>query len=194
MSKAVLLSGGIESIILAYDIKPSLAITIDYGQESFNSELKASKYVCEKLSINHEVIKVNVLETLEKLPSNNEWIPYRNQFIITLSSMLCVNKNITQLYIGSILEDNKFKDGCSLFVEKINELLSFQEGDIEVLAPYINISIFELIENVNVPINLISVAHSCTESNIACGQCNSCFKYYEVFEKLKEINKREDND
>lgn len=190
MSKAVLLSGGIESIILTYDIKPSLAITIDYGQSSFDSEFKASQYVCRMLSLKHEVIDVNISNLLKKIYNNkDEWIPYRNQFIITMASMLCIKKNITQLYIGSIVEDNKFKDGCPMFIEKMNELLSFQEGKIEIIAPYINISIFDLIKKVNMPpINLMSIAHSCTESNIACGQCNSCIKYYEVFEILK--NKR----
>ena len=53
MKTALLLSGGIESTILAYEYKPDIAITIDYGQASANSEIKASKYICNKLNINH---------------------------------------------------------------------------------------------------------------------------------------------
>lgn len=194
MSRAVLLSGGIESIILTYDFKPTLAITVNYGQKSFKSELKASQYVCEKLSINHKVIDINISSFFVKLSETGEWIPYRNQLLITLASMICIKENITQLYIGSILEDSKFKDGKVGFIERMNELLSFQEGDLKLISPYINMSIFDLIKKVSVPISLISIAHSCTESNIACGQCNSCFKYYEIFEFFKNRNMELKND
>lgn len=192
MSKGILLSGGIESIILAYEINPSLAITINYGQESFKSELKASQYICERLSINHEIIVVDISKVLVKLDNSEEWIPFRNQFIITVASILCIQKKIKKLYIGSVLEDNKFKDGSQGFVERMNSLLSSQEGNIKLIAPYINISIFDLIKRIDIPLNLISIAHSCTKSNIPCGQCQSCCKYYEVFELLKKIKKNKE--
>jgi 7-cyano-7-deazaguanine synthase len=186
MSKAVLLSGGIESIILTYDIRPSLAITVDYGQKSATSEIKASQFICKKLEIPHEIIKVDISTFINRLSNTkDEWIPFRNQFIITLSSIVCIEKEISELYIGSILEDSKFKDGSSDFIKKMSDLLSLQEGNLKLIAPYHNISIFDLVEKINIPLSLISIAHSCTSSNIPCGQCNSCFKYYEVFEILK---------
>ena len=47
----VLLSGGLDSLVsLAIAVKSSsevLAITFNYGQKSFNSELKASKDIVE---------------------------------------------------------------------------------------------------------------------------------------------------
>ena len=66
MKTALLLSGGIESTILAYEYKPDIAITIDYGQASANSEIKASKYICNKLNINHIILDVNILKYFNK--------------------------------------------------------------------------------------------------------------------------------
>ncbi len=189
MIKAVLLSGGIESILLTYDVKPDIAITVDYGQKSANSEIKSSKYICNKLNILHKIIKVNLsLDELTYYEENKEWIPFRNQFLITIVAMNLFKYKIKELYIGSILDDNKFMDNRKDFINAINQLLEYQEGKIKVIAPYIDKSILNIIKTTNIPLNIISVAHSCTDSNIPCGKCQSCLKNATVIYTLRNRN------
>ena len=59
MGKAILLSGGIDSIALAYWKRPDLAITINYGQKPAIAELRSSEAVCKILQIEHVIIKVD---------------------------------------------------------------------------------------------------------------------------------------
>jgi 7-cyano-7-deazaguanine synthase len=56
MKKAVLLSGGVDSICLTYGILPDIAYTIDYGQTVAEREIYVSKYICNELNIEHKVI------------------------------------------------------------------------------------------------------------------------------------------
>jgi 7-cyano-7-deazaguanine synthase len=49
MAKAILLSGGIDSIALAYWQRPDIAITIDYGQAPAQAEINASTAVASAL-------------------------------------------------------------------------------------------------------------------------------------------------
>ncbi|SSU63407.1 7-cyano-7-deazaguanine synthase [Acinetobacter baumannii] len=59
MKKCLLLSGGIDSFCLAFLQRPDIAITIDYGQSAAEAEIRSSEFVCKKLGIIHEIIKVD---------------------------------------------------------------------------------------------------------------------------------------
>ena len=57
--KAILLSGGMDSIALAYWLRPEIAITLDYGQRAAEAEIKAAAKVAGALGIEHSVISVD---------------------------------------------------------------------------------------------------------------------------------------
>ena len=59
LKKGILLSGGIDSICLAFGIKPKIAYTIDYGQTVAEREIYVSKFICKELNIEHKVIRVD---------------------------------------------------------------------------------------------------------------------------------------
>jgi 7-cyano-7-deazaguanine synthase len=181
---ALLLSGGIESTILAYEYKPDIAITIDYGQASANSEIKASKYICNKLNINHIILDVNILKYFNK--KIEEWIPYRNQYLLTLATMILAEYEISELLIGTISTDKIHPDGSIEFIESFNNLLQIEKPRIKVIAPLIMLTSDELLEKTNIPLSLLSIAHSCTESSFPCNKCKSCKKYYDFFYKYKK--------
>ena len=54
--KGLLLSGGMDSIALAWWLRPEQAITVDYGQLAAIAETRTSRQVCEELGIGHTVI------------------------------------------------------------------------------------------------------------------------------------------
>jgi len=199
MKKAILLSGGMDSIALTYWYRQeiSLAFTVNYGQKSAHKEIEVSKNVCAQLNIMHEILEVdcNSLGSGEMSngPVSNlsvapEWWPYRNQLLITLVSMKAMTHNIRTLFFGAVKTDCKFKDGTYNFFKILNMLLKMQEGAMEVLTPAIRLSTFELIVKSKIPESLLLNAHSCHKGNDPCGICNGCIKYIDVIENLKNRN------
>lgn len=189
IKKGVLLSGGNDSICLTYGIKPEIAYTIDYGQTVAEREIYVSKYVCEELNIKHKIIKVDCKslgsgtlansENLSFSPSE-EWWPYRNQLIITLALMQAIKDNIKELHLATVKSDEFHKDGTKQFYEYINKLVSFQEGEISIKCETNEFYSHELAKKYNVPLELLSIAHSCHISNTACGKCSGCIKQMRV--------------
>jgi len=189
MKKAVLLSGGVDSICLTYGIKPEIAYTIDYGQIVANREIYVSNYICELLNIEHKVITVDCKhlgsgsladsKTSDVSPSK-EWWPFRNQLLVTLAAMQSIKDSVNEIYLASVKSDNFHKDGTKDFYTLINNLLSYQEGYIRVICPTLDNYSHELIEKYNVPKKFITMAHSCHISNLACGKCSGCIKQLKV--------------
>nr|AGU11099.1 ExsB [uncultured organism] len=189
MKKAILLSGGIDSICLIYGLNPDIAYTIDYGQIVAEREIYVSKFICKELGIIHKIIKVDCRDlgagtlansdNLSVSPSE-EWWPFRNQLLITLASMQGIKDGISELYLASVKSDNFHKDGTKIFYNLTNELVSFQEGGIKVFCPTLDYYSHELVNKYKVPLKLLSIAHSCHTSNIACGRCSGCIKQLKI--------------
>lgn len=194
-SKAILLSGGMDSISLAYWYKPKYAFTIDYGQRPAKAEIAASSKVASLLNIHHEIIKVDCSDLGRgdlsgKPPSNlskSEWWPYRNQLLITLACMKAISLDlkISEIMVASVKGDSRHKDGTKGFYKKINDLMHYQEGKIRVLYPVISKTTEGLIKESKIPYDILFWAHSCHTSNTPCGDCPGCRKYLYVLKKLK---------
>ncbi|TDS52417.1 7-cyano-7-deazaguanine synthase [Myroides indicus] len=189
LKRAILLSGGIDSISLAYNLKPEIAYTINYGQTVAEREIYVSEYICKVLNIKHKVISVDCSslgsgtlankKNLKSSPSE-EWWPFRNQLLITLSAMQAINDGVSEIYLASVKSDKFHTDGTKKFYDLINETVVFQEGNIKILCPTLELYSHELVQNFNVPLELISIAHSCHISNLACGKCSGCTKQLRV--------------
>lgn len=193
MIKAILLSGGMDSISLAYWKKPSVAITIDYGQLPAATEIRASKIIADALHMEHHVIKIDCSslgsgDLLNQSPidisPSTEWWPYRNQLLVTFALMRGIKLGITEVMVASVKSDGFHKDGTAQFYNSINNLSVYQEGGISVTAPCVGLTTAELISLSGVPKDLLLWAHSCHKSNIACGNCRGCNKYAQV---MKEV-------
>lgn len=193
MSKAILLSGGLDSTSLAYWIRPELALTIDYGQAAAETEIKTSAIVAKELGIEHHVIAIDCSklgsgdlinrEAIDESPSS-EWWPYRNQLLITLACMKAISFGVKELMVGSVKSDGFHKDGTSNFFQLINDLMEYQEGNIRISCPCIGLSTVELIKVSAIPKSLLHWAHSCHTSNIPCGNCRGCNKYEQTLTQL----------
>lgn len=197
MSKAILLSGGIDSVALAYWLKPEIAITLNYGQRPAEAEIRASKAVAKALKIAHYVIEIDCSslgsgdlsndDAIGVAPSS-EWWPYRNQLLITLACMKAISLGITELMTASVRSDGFHKDGTEKFYELINDLMVFQEGNIRITSPAIHLSSVELIKKSGIPKSILYWAHSCHKSNVPCGNCRGCNKYRQtIFELVQYV-------
>ncbi|KMZ12166.1 Queuosine Biosynthesis QueC ATPase [Candidatus Burkholderia humilis] len=186
MTHALLMSGGQDSIALAYWIRPSLAITVNYGQIPADAEIRAAAAVCSALDIPHEVVHADCAavgsgDLSGKHPMSiapvPEWWPYRNQPILTLAAGVALHYRATNLLLGTVSTDASHTDGTQAFIEQASRLFALQEGASQVSASAIEMTSSELIKRADVPMHVLAWAHSCHRSNIACGQCRGCIKH-----------------
>ncbi len=194
---ALLLSGGMDSIALLYWKRPDIALTIDYGQKCAEAEIRSAVYACEQLNINHHILYIDGSslgsgdmsgEDPHPLAPQTDWWPYRNQFLITVSAMRLIKVGVSKILIGSVKTDEQFKDGTKEFIQLINELISFQEGNITVEAPASDMSTSELISKSQIPMALLYCSHSCHTGNVACGQCRGCQKYMFIMDQITDTS------
>ncbi len=191
----ILLSGGMDSICIAYWKRPAYAFTINYGQKSAAAEIHAASQISKILNMKHYVINIDCSslgtgdlsgnEQLSLAPAS-EWWPYRNQLLVTLACMKGISIGLEKLIVGSVKTDSFHIDGSREFYEKINDLIKLQEGNIEIDCPALNMNTVELIKVSKIPISLLRWAHSCHTSNEPCMRCHGCQKYLYVMQELNE--------
>lgn len=194
LKTALLLSGGMDSVAIAWWKRPDFAITIDYGQRAAEGEIKASAQVAKELGIAHEVVRVDCSPlgsgdmagvAADHVAPTTEWWPYRNQLLITLVGMRAIAMQVETLFIGTVRSDgSSHADGTPRFVQKMDELMAYQEGHLRVSAPAIEYSTAQLVRHAGVPPGVLAWAHSCHKADIACGNCRGCNKYRETYLEL----------
>lgn len=197
MKTALLLSGGMDSLCVAWWKRPSVGITIDYGQLAAGAETISSRAVCEALGIEHHVLNVDCgllgSGDMAGAPANtlapaSDWWPYRNQMLVTFASMKAISLGVQHVMLGTVRSDASHRDGTADFIDAMNRLLSLQEGSLTLSAPAITMSTVELVRMCGVPRELLSWAHSCHKTDVSCGACRGCNKYFEVWKELGKWN------
>lgn len=193
MTTGLLLSGGMDSLCLAWWKRPQIAFTIDYGQLPATAEITAAQAICERLSIQHRVLQIDCLslgtgDMAGTAPNvfapASDWWPYRNQLLVTLAAMKAIALGVKELWLGTVKSDASHGDGTLAFVSAMSDLLTLQEGNMTLGAPAINLSTVDLIKRSGVPREFLAWAHSCHKANVACGNCRGCNKYFEVLREL----------
>lgn len=193
MKTGLLLSGGMDSLCIAWWKRPNVAITIDYGQLPAAAEIAASTAICQQLGIEHHILRIDCrslgsgdmagAEASVHAPAT-DWWPYRNQLLVTLAAMKCIGLGVTHLLIGTVKSDGSHRDGTPTFVAAISNVLALQEGGLQVEAPAIDMTTAELARESGVPAGVLAWAHSCHKADVACGDCRGCNKYFEVLREL----------
>jgi 7-cyano-7-deazaguanine synthase len=190
---ALLMSGGMDSISIAWWKKPDVAIFVDYGQLPAAAEEAAGAAACETMGISYEVLRADCASlgsgSMAGSPASSlapvpEWWPFRNQLILTIAGIAALRLGIKELLIGALKTDGQHSDGRIEFVERISELMHMQEGGLTVSAPAIEMNAEELVRTSGIPKDVLAWAHSCHVSEFACGQCRGCLKHYDTWKAL----------
>lgn len=197
MSAALLLSGGMDSTVLAWLTRPSLAITIDYGQLAAEAELRAARAVAHAIGIEHRFISMRLPQLgsgdMAGQPAHpdapaSDWWPFRNQLLITVAGMAALQHGCTRLVIGTVASDAQHQDGTQEFVDRMDALMSAQEGGLRIEAPAIAWSTVELVTKSGIPRPILAWSHSCHRANTPCCACRGCMKQFDVIEQLREAD------
>lgn len=193
MTTVLLLSGGMDSLAIAWWKRPDHAITIDYGQKAAAAEKSASAAICAELGIKHHIVSVDCKSlgsgdmagaAADAAAPASDWWPYRNQLLVSLAAMRAIALGAKTLYIGTVASDESHKDGTVDFVRMIDALVSYQEGGLRIVAPAIELTTVELVHEAKVPASLLAYAHSCHKANVPCSNCRGCNKYAESMAAL----------
>lgn len=193
MKTGLLLSGGMDSLCIAWWKRPDVAVTIDYGQLTAAAEISASMAICQQLGIEHHILRIDCrslgsgdmagVEASVHAPAT-DWWPYRNQLLVTLAAMKSIGLGVTHLLIGTVKSDGSHRDGTPTFVAAISNVLALQEGGLRVEAPAVDMTTADLARESGVPAGALAWAHSCHKADVACGDCRGCNKYFEVLREL----------
>lgn len=190
----ILLSGGMDSIAVAYWKRPNYAFTVNYGQKAAEAEIHSATQVCRALQIDHHIIHVDCSklgsgemsqsESLDISPAM-EWWPYRNQLLVTLACMKGLSFGISEMFVGSVASDKVHADGRREFYNVLSSLMELQEGNVKISCPAIELSTVQLIRAAELPRSLLYWAHSCHTNTEPCGNCNGCRKYLSTLQQLE---------
>src|SRR3546814_5262780 len=196
--KGLLLSGGMDSVAIAWWKRPNIAYTIDYGQKPAAGEIAAARAVCNTLNIPQRVISVDCsalgsgdmagIHPASVAPVS-EWWPFRNQLLITLAAMAAVTDGVGELMLGALSTDGLHADGRLEFIQGISALLELQEGTIRVSAPAIHLDASALIQASRITHEILAWAHSCHTANEACGDCHGCRKHFHTRSEERRVGK-----
>lgn len=193
MKRALLLSGGMDSLALAWWKRPAVAITVNYGQLAADAEIAASSAICRELGIDHHIVTVDCRSLgsgdmagaqADAHAPATDWWPYRNQMLVTLAAMKAISLGVQTMYLGTVKSDGAHQDGTVEFIDAISRLMALQEGAMTIEAPAIELSTAELIKIAGLPTNMLAWAHSCHKANVVCGNCRGCNKYFEVWDEI----------
>lgn len=203
----VLLSGGLDSLVsLAlgkdeYNIK--LALTFDYGQKSVESEISASKKICQYFNIEHKVIKLDWLREItqsalvseKEIPLTNlkdlssddfveksaisVWVPNRNGVFLNIAAAFADSYDYDYIIFGANQEEGTtFPDNTQEFIDRINAEFEFStQKKPKAYAPLINLcknDIVKIAIEHNVPLELTRSCYSNKAKH--CGACESCVR------------------
>jgi len=193
MTTGLLLSGGMDSIALAWWRRPDVAFTVDYGQLAAAAETEASAAICRALVIPHVVLRLDARSLgsgdMAGAPADthapaSDWWPYRNQLLVTLTAMKAVSMGVQQLLLGTVASDGSHRDGTVDFIDSMSRVLAMQEGGMTLAAPGIGMRTADLVRVSGVPRSLLAWAHSCHKADVPCCNCRGCNKYFEVLQEL----------
>ena len=191
----LLLSGGMDSIALAWWLRPAFTITIDYGQRSAEGEIRAAVQVAEDLGLAHEILTVDLRSTgsgdmhgskASRLAPVPEWWPFRNQLLVTIAAARALDVGAEGVMIGSVASDGVHADGSPEFYKRLDDTIRMQEGAIRVVTPAIGLTTIELVRRSGVPRSVLGWSHSCHREAFACGACRGCNKQIETSVALAE--------
>ena len=208
MKKAVIiLSGGMDSTTLAYDIVKGgkydevHAISFDYGQVH-SKELECAKITATKLGLcNHSVVDLSSLGNLLNSALTGDCpvpegayddenqkltvVPNRNMIMLSIAAGYAMSISATDLYYGAHTGDHVIYCDCRPeFVDELNHVMAIAHyTPVKIIAPYLHYGK----GNIAAKGMLLGVPYEDTWTcykggEISCGKCGSCDERKKAFE------------
>jgi len=161
MTKLLLLSGGLDSTAIAAVERPTTALFVDYGQRPALAERASARMAAGHLSMDLMEVSVDlskvgtgllVGQSKHDRAPTPEWFPFRNQFLVTVAAAVAVQHGYCAVLLGLVAGDGaRHSDGTCSFMERVDMLISGQEGGVHVVAPHLDTRAADLIAASHLP-------------------------------------------
>ena len=157
----IIVSGGMDSITLLYDMKDRIAmgVSFDYGSNHNAREIPYAEMHCKRLGIKHITIKLDfmhqyfkssLLEGADAIPEGHyddenmksTVVPFRNGIMLAIATGLAESNGLKNVMLANHAGDHAIYPDCRPeFVEAMGRATEAGTYDgIRVLAPYTNIT------------------------------------------------------
>ncbi len=211
MKVLVLLSGGMDSTTLLYDMNTQHevvgALSFDYGSKHNDRELPFAKHHCDRLELEHKVIPLgfiaehfssDLLKTGGEVPEGHyedanmvkTVVPFRNAIMLSIATGYAESIGAEAVAIAAHSGDHAIYPDCREgFMDAVASTM--EQGTyakIQLLRPYVAIrkeGIAEIGNRLGVD---FSKTYSCYQGALNhCGKCGTCVERKEAFE-LAQLN------
>ena len=204
MKALLILSGGVDSTTLLYDLISQgyevEAVTFDY-QQKHRKEIKCAKKTCKKLKIPHKVLELNILSEIApssltrkeiKVPEGSYTeesmrstvVPNRNMIFLSLAAARAIAGGIPHLFYAAHSGDHAIYPDCRpVFVSAMETALHLCDWtDITLHAPYLHLTKADIVK-IGTRLGVdYSLTWTCYRGEaLACGLCGSCTERLEAF-------------
>lgn len=197
MKKAIIiLSGGMDSTTLLYDVKREYdivgALSFFYGQKH-EKELIYASVTCSELGIKHRVVNLPTLKDLlnsaltsdKPIPEGHyeaenmkqTVVPSRNTIMLAIASGYAVSLGAEIIFYGAHAGDHFIYPDCRPeYIEKLNDCLAIANFEpTKVIAPYQNITKVEILKKgLELGVDYKDTWTCYVGEEKACGKCGSC--------------------
>lgn len=177
-----LLSGGLDSVTLLYDLvnqgENVHCVLVDYKQRHAQ-ELVFAKAHCRSLAVLYTTVELPILLGSKLTDGKGSWVvPNRNMILISIAVNIAVSAKANMVTYACNKDDaGQFPDCRWAFVNGINASLVAAEIPVEVCVPYIGLTKRQIVgraKELGVPLH---DTWSCYKGGERpCGECPSCLK------------------
>lgn len=207
MSFLAVISGGMDSAVLAYQLKKdnelSGVITFNYGQRHV-TEIDSARKIANLLSTPHIVIDLRAIadhltgtaltDSSVLVPEGHyaeatmrkTVVPHRNAIMLTVAASIAAAQGLNGVATAVHAGDHFVYPDCRPgFIAALGEMLTASGGELtntEIRAPFVNMSKADIVRlgaELGVP---FEHTWSCYKGgDIHCGKCGTCVERQEAF-------------
>lgn len=198
----IIVSGGMDSVTLLYDMKDRIAlgISFDYGSNHNKREIAFARLHCERLGIKHIVIeldfmhryfKSSLLEGADAIPEGHyaddnmksTVVPFRNGIMLSVAAGVAESNGLKYLLIANHGGDHTIYPDCR--PEFISAMSAATKAGtypgIEVIAPYTNMTKGDIaLKGKALGIDYAETWSCYKGDERHCGKCGTCVERREA--------------
>ncbi len=182
--KLLLLSGGLDSTILFYDLisknERLACMWINYGQRNAEAELRAVSELCKKNSIKLRCVQVpqifygvdsTLVNTAAPHTIETDFLPNRNGVLLNIAAAHC--KERTTLLMAAHKSGSAYPDCQKVFYNRISKAIYYSTNClVDVDAPYIHMTKKQIVRRAWD----LALSKSDIEQTVSCYEGNNCNK------------------
>lgn len=181
-----LLSGGLDSVVLLYDLLKQgcrvHALLFEYGQRH-QVELDYAKSHCRETNTPFTIICLPTLQGSALTDSGEGFVvPFRNPIMLAMAVNLAVAQKADSVTIACNADDAEMFPDCRwAAMDALNHAIRISRLNVEICAPYVNKTKREIVA-IGRTLGLdFTDTWSCYRGgNEPCGKCPACIKRTEA--------------